>query len=444
MGMEAVGVSNMQDKARPSSVEVKHKERVLDKFFKVDEVTVSHELFAGGMSKDKKVLVFERGDAVAALLYDPERRKVITVDQFRLPTYEKGGGSGWLVEAVAGMIPRDKNGNPTEAPVDCLRHEVLEETGYRLTTVIPICTFFSSPGGTSERIFLYFGEVRQTAKVASGGGERDEDIDVVEYDVDDFFRRLADQQFEDPKLIIAGFWFKSRRGAIQLGQYDLEIGRTYEFRETSGPGRIIGIKTGDIQNIKSVPVWVNSANVFMTMDPFFGRSISSTIRYLGAKKSGAVVEEDTIGRAILDKLGKRSVVQPGTVISSTPGELERTHNVEQIFHVATVIQANGEFTTTAQVLELSIKNVLDKISAAKLYKSALIPLLGTGTGGLPADNVAPRLAGAAVEFFRNNPRSALKKIYFLAYTAEDFEIIKTAIEHKKFGVFNGEYDEPQA
>ena len=434
----------MQEKAKPSRVEIKRKERVLDKFFKVDEITVSHELFAGGMSKDMDVLVFERGDAVAALLYDPERRKVITVNQFRLPTYEKGDGSGWLVEAVAGMIPRDKEGNPAEERVECLKREVREETGYRLTSVIPICTFFSSPGGTSERIHLYFAEVRQTARIASGGGERDEDIDVVEYDVDDFFRRLADQQFEDPKLIIAGFWFKSRRGTIQLGQYDLQIGKTYEFKENSGAGRIIGIKTGDIENIKSVPVWVNSANVFMTMDPFFGRSISSKIRYLGAKKSGDVVEEDTIGRAILKEIGKRSVVQPGTVISSTPGELERTHKVEKIFHVATVIQVKGEFTTTAQVLELSIKNVLDKISATKLYESALIPLLGTGTGGLPVEDVAPRLAGAAVEFFQRNPRSTLKKLYFLAYSAEDFEIIKTAIEHTKFVSFEKEYNEPQA
>ncbi len=151
---------------------------------------MSYEQFDGGMSPERPILVLERGDAVGALLYDPERRKVIAVRQFRLPAREKGQGRGWMVEAVAGMIPETADGLHAETPLQCLIREVHEETGYQLTQATPICTFFSSPGGSTERIYLFYAEVRTTQKLAEGGGVKDdgEDIETVEYDIADFFR----------------------------------------------------------------------------------------------------------------------------------------------------------------------------------------------------------------------------------------------------------------
>jgi ADP-ribose pyrophosphatase len=67
----------MAEDTKPSRIEIVKRERLLDAFFKVDRVTVSHERFSGGMSEPRPFLVMDRGDAVAALLYDPERRKVL-------------------------------------------------------------------------------------------------------------------------------------------------------------------------------------------------------------------------------------------------------------------------------------------------------------------------------------------------------------------------------
>lgn len=198
----------MAEKPKPSRVEIHNRKRLLDAFFKVDEITVSHERFDGGMSAPKPYLVLERGDAAAALLYDPERRKVITVKQFRLPAFEKTESRGWLIEAVAGMISASPDGAPIETPLDCLIREVHEETGYRITHAKPIFTFFSSPGGSSERTYLFYAEVRMGDKVAEGGGlaHDGEDIEVLEFDVMEFFSKLSAGEFEDPKLIIAGQW----------------------------------------------------------------------------------------------------------------------------------------------------------------------------------------------------------------------------------------------
>ncbi len=202
----------MAENEKPQRVVIYNERRLLDAFFKVDEATVSHEQFNGEMSTPRPYLVFERGDAVAALLYDPERRKVITVNQFRLPTLQKGRGGGWLIEAVAGMIDEPANNSPRETPIECLRREVREETGYRLMNAKPIFTFFSSPGGSTERIYLFYGEVQQTDKVAEGGGLRadGEDIEIVEFDIEDFFAELRAGEFEDPKLIISGQWLMAK------------------------------------------------------------------------------------------------------------------------------------------------------------------------------------------------------------------------------------------
>ena len=58
--------------------------------------------------------------------------------------------------------------------------ETLEETGYRIHTPELIGRFFVSPGGTSERVFLYFAEVGDADRVSEGGARRVVERDVVQ------------------------------------------------------------------------------------------------------------------------------------------------------------------------------------------------------------------------------------------------------------------------
>ena len=53
-------------------VEIRKQTRLFDDSFKVDEILVAHEQRDGTMSSDQRWLVFERGDAVAALLHEPD------------------------------------------------------------------------------------------------------------------------------------------------------------------------------------------------------------------------------------------------------------------------------------------------------------------------------------------------------------------------------------
>jgi len=114
------------------------------------------------MTPSLKRLVFERGDSVAAIVYHRDYKRLLFLRQFRYPTYDKG--PGWITEVVAGMQERDE---PAE---EALKREILEETGYEASPIEPIATFYVSPGGSSERIVLFYVEVTSANKTGRGGG----------------------------------------------------------------------------------------------------------------------------------------------------------------------------------------------------------------------------------------------------------------------------------
>src|ERR1700688_543001 len=115
-------------------VTIHSKRRVFDGFFKIDEAEISHKRFNGQTTARLRRLCFERGDSVAAVIFNRNSGKAVLVNQFRYPTYEKG--PGWILEAVAGIIEAE------EKPEDALRREILEESGYRPEIVEHIATFY--------------------------------------------------------------------------------------------------------------------------------------------------------------------------------------------------------------------------------------------------------------------------------------------------------------
>ncbi len=416
------------------------RKRLLDNFFKVDEVEVSYEQVKGGMGAPQKFLVFERGDAVAALLHDPEKRVVILVDQFRLPTLDEVRGSkleprlgdGWLLETPAGMIKQD------ETPEQCLVREAMEETGYQATKSERIASFFSSPGGSTERIFLYYAQVRKVDRTAPGGGDGSggEDIRIIEMPIEELFRRLSSMEIEDPKLLIAALWLRERESR-RMAEADESTSKKIQYR-LNGTSKIVGYRTGSILAVKDVDVWVNSENSDMIMDRFFGRSVSAAIRANGAERFPKTkrIKQDTIADALRKEMNGRSFAALGTVIETTSGMLASTHKVKRLFHVAAVEGEIGEgLKTSIETLELCIDKVLATIDTrgrrtllgGSRYRSVLIPMIGTGQGGFEVAAVAPKLIARAVEFLKANPQSGIEEIYLSAYSLGDADVCERAL-----------------
>ncbi|GCE30893.1 ADP-ribose pyrophosphatase [Dictyobacter alpinus] len=186
-------------------VEILQKRTVYDDFFKIEEAYLRFRRFDGKMSDPVRRLLFERGDAVAALLVNTDTQKVLMTRQFRYPTLEKG--PGWLHEIVAGMI--DEN----EEPEDAVKREIEEEIGYRAHALTAIATFYVSPGGSSERIYLYYAEVSNADRVSDGGGlaEEHEDIELIQITFEELWDVLKKGEIRDAKTLIAAQWLQQQQ-----------------------------------------------------------------------------------------------------------------------------------------------------------------------------------------------------------------------------------------
>jgi nudix-type nucleoside diphosphatase (YffH/AdpP family) len=420
----------------PRNVVIREKRRVFDGFFKIDELTLSHEQFDGTMSPGKKLLVFERGDAAAAIILNRDRREVVLVEQFKVPTLEKSTTNGWVTEVMAGMI------RPGETPDEAVIRETLEETGYRIQGPELIATFFSSPGGSSERIFLYYAVVGDADKVGRGGGARGEgeDIRLVTMKPEELFEKLRTAALDDPKLIVAAYHLRDRLkieapARAQLGPGTILYGRAPDNKLK------LGIKTGEIMSVQDVDVWVNSENTDMMMDRVIGRTISANIRYGGAQKDadGNIVE-DTIAEALRQARERTGTAPIGAVVETTAGALGE-FGVKRILHVASVRgQGPGKgVSADPATLGQCVTNVLEHASGSNARwwhwgmrdASILLPMMGAGDGGLPVEVVAPAIVGAADAFFEANPDTALREVYLLAFTTRDRAACEKAIQERE-------------
>lgn len=133
-----------------TDVEVRKKVRKYQGFFALDEYQFRHKLYAGGYSKVLTREVFERGNAVGLLPYDPKTDSVVLVEQFRAGALKSKTGP-WQLELIAGMCSED------EVPLDVAIRESKEEANLDLVpkNVIKVMDYLSSAGGMSECIHLY-------------------------------------------------------------------------------------------------------------------------------------------------------------------------------------------------------------------------------------------------------------------------------------------------
>ena len=177
---------------------------LLDGFLQVEEVDVSFELRKGGMSPAVRRVNVKRKLAAALLLVNPAKQTVILVRQFRYAGLEHG--NAWMVEVVAGLI------DAGESPEEAIRREAVEEAGYEVGRLDLITTLYTTPGFSSERIALYYGETKGAEPITHGGGlaEEGEDIEVLEMPFAEAFAMIDRGEITDGKTLIGLLWLKDK------------------------------------------------------------------------------------------------------------------------------------------------------------------------------------------------------------------------------------------
>ncbi|MFA4993875.1 MAG: NUDIX domain-containing protein [Bdellovibrionales bacterium] len=170
--------------------------------YRVDRLHVQHELFNGETSPVFTREVFHRSPRVSGvLLFDPQHDKVVLVEQFRIAP-AISNMNPWLMEIVLGMV--DSN----ETPEQAARREAMEEAGCEVLDLMPIASYFSSPGGTSEYIHLFAGRINApTEGGIFGVAHENEDIRVHVLDAARAISLLYANEIHDAQTYLALQWF---------------------------------------------------------------------------------------------------------------------------------------------------------------------------------------------------------------------------------------------
>lgn len=172
-------------------MEFVNKEKAYDGHFKI--IRYQHLTEPGGKIITQECL--ERGNSVAAVVYDTLKKKFIFTSQFRIGALKN------LLEIVAGSMDVEN-----ESPEAAMKRELDEELGYESSEsdFFPIGSIYVSPGGTSEKIHVFFVEVCH--KTGDGGGVEDENILIVEMSYFEVMELLENNLFEDAKTLIGMQW----------------------------------------------------------------------------------------------------------------------------------------------------------------------------------------------------------------------------------------------
>ena len=161
-----------------SDVRILKDETVFQGYFRVKQLTLSHRRFDGNEMEITREL-FQRGDAVCVLLYDPLRDKVVLVEQFRVGSLN--GPSPWMLEVVAGVVEEG------ESSRDVAQRESVEEAGVVIGEPKRIIRYLPSGGGCDEYQCDDSINVQGRRGVGVGG-----EVDGIDYDSFEDARRHND------------------------------------------------------------------------------------------------------------------------------------------------------------------------------------------------------------------------------------------------------------
>lgn len=187
-------------------VRVTKDETAFQGYFRVKQLTLSHKRFEGDEIEITRE-VFQRGDAVCVLLFDPLRDKVVMVEQFRVGSLK--GPSPWMLEVVAGVVEEG------ETSQEVAKREAVEEAGLVLGELKRITRFLPSPGGCDEWIDLLYAEVdSEMAQGVHGLPEEGEDICVHVLSSDDAIELVDQGVINSSPAIIALQWLALNRSSL--------------------------------------------------------------------------------------------------------------------------------------------------------------------------------------------------------------------------------------
>jgi ADP-ribose pyrophosphatase len=175
---------------------------------RLERFTLVHRLYGGGWSEPMSRELYDSGDAVTVLPFDPRSGNVALVEQFRLSAFAHGS-TPWLVETIAGRISGE------EKPCDAARREALEEAGLDLHDLISIGAVYAAPGIFNEYVYLFCARADLSSTCGVHGLKQEhEDIRVIVVPLDEALAALGNGRICDATTTICLQWLALNRDML--------------------------------------------------------------------------------------------------------------------------------------------------------------------------------------------------------------------------------------
>ncbi len=184
-----------------SKFKIVSKKNLYDGFFKMNEIILKYKKYDGTWTDKIRRELFGGAQVSAVLPYDPIKKEIVLIQQFRPGTISKDFDN-YLNEIVAGIID---NG---EKPEDAAKRECFEETGCIVKKLIPIQGYFPAPGSSESFYHLFLGEIETFRGTRILGLENEnEDIKVQSFKTAEIREKMQNGEILNGLTLIALQWF---------------------------------------------------------------------------------------------------------------------------------------------------------------------------------------------------------------------------------------------
>jgi ADP-ribose diphosphatase len=159
---------------------------------KVFDIKVDKIKYNSGNEAYREVVLHPGGAVVVGVTNE---NKIVLVKQHRYPMNKI------LIELPAGKLDKD------EDPQLCAARELEEETGYRSNKLEKLGSIFTTPGYSSEELHIYI--ALDLDKGNHNREEGEEEMELLEYTLEEIEIMVADNQIVDGKTISGIFLYQN-------------------------------------------------------------------------------------------------------------------------------------------------------------------------------------------------------------------------------------------
>lgn len=192
-------------------LEVSALHHAYEKFFTIEEYQLRFRRFDGTWSDPAARAIFNVGDAVTVLPYDPVRDMVMLLEQVRIGAYAQGDPQPWLLEPIAGIV------DAGESYEETARREAREEAHVEIDTLHEVAGYYPSPGGVAQYLVSYIGlaDLPQTRADTGGLDVEGEDIRNFRVPFDRLMAMLDSGELVNAPMILSAQYLARHRDRLR-------------------------------------------------------------------------------------------------------------------------------------------------------------------------------------------------------------------------------------